>query len=51
MKGGRKAVRRLELESDSGVLKWEVEAVFGMKWEKVKLADARVSPLAGRIEG
>lgn len=42
--GGRKAIRRLEIEEDSGVLKWEVDGVFGMKWEKVKLAKARVSP-------
>eukprot|EP00752_Nemacystus_decipiens_P012779 g11317.t1 len=40
--GERKAIRRLEVESDSGVLKWEVEAVFGMKWERVNLARARM---------
>lgn len=42
--GGRKAIRRLEVERDSGVLKWEVDAVFGMKWDKVKLSEARVRP-------
>lgn len=41
--GSRKAIRRLEVEAESGVLKWEVDAVFGMKWEKVKLSQARVS--------
>eukprot|EP00903_Cladosiphon_okamuranus_P005706 g5666.t1 len=40
--GGRQAIRRLEIEGDSGILKWEVEAVFGMKWEKVKLAESRI---------
>ncbi|CAM9647684.1 unnamed protein product [Ectocarpus sp. 12 AP-2014] len=42
MGGNRKVVRRLELEEKSGVLKWEVDALFGMKWEKVKLPEARV---------
>ncbi|CBN79494.1 hypothetical protein Esi_0254_0029 [Ectocarpus siliculosus] len=42
MRGNRKVVRRLELEKKKGVLKWEVDALFGMKWEKVKLPEARV---------
>ncbi|CAB1107733.1 unnamed protein product [Ectocarpus sp. CCAP 1310/34] len=40
--GNREVVRRLELEEKKGVLKWEVDALFGMKWEKVKLPEARV---------
>lgn len=42
MRGNRQVVRRLELEEKKGVLKWEVDALFGMKWEKVKLPEARV---------
>ncbi|CAM9554617.1 unnamed protein product [Ectocarpus sp. 8 AP-2014] len=42
MGGNRKVVRRVELEKKKGVLKWEVDALFGMKWEKVKLPEARV---------
>lgn len=42
MGGDRKVVRRLEVDEDSGVLQWEVEALFGMRREKVKLSEARV---------
>ncbi len=35
-------VRRLEVDEDSGILQWEVEALFGMRREKVKLSEARV---------
>lgn len=50
MGGGRKNVRRLEVEKKTGVLKWEVDALFGMKWEKVKLPEARVRKVAKSVQ-
>lgn len=48
--GDKKAIRRLWIEGDSGILKWEVEVLYWKEWEKVKLSGARVRPLAYQIE-
>lgn len=40
---GKKVVRRVFVNAYYGILTWEKEAIFGTKWERVKLAEAWVS--------
>lgn len=39
----KKIIRRVFVNVHYGILTWEKDAIFGTKWERVKLAEARVS--------
>ncbi|CAM9575262.1 unnamed protein product, partial [Hapterophycus canaliculatus] len=38
----KKIIRRVFVNVPNGILTWEKDAIFGTKWERVKLPEARV---------